>query len=343
KHDLTNVRSSATIYSKFDGASNYCAHNSTKKIDEIWVQQQLHDSYTSDITNACCVAGTMDQRDPYYIGRYHFLLYWIVEELLKELQDSRFITVMKKICEELQRLNTENEIKIICSDISESILKQRKKIYEYFWDYKEIKQQLESGAQYCDSEYCNYLSDILSTYSTVNDTCPESGDNSSEYCTQFRKMFIGYDHSTMQNLKSKLVTQTKTTVDAHISSDLSSQQDIQPMEWRNSSSPTATTISSALVPTIGIPAIAFFLYKYTNLFSGIRNTFRGSNNRSRSGRSKRFTERNLDASITTESTFGSTDTSTHYSTDNSTIYDRPLKGRANNTRQRQKNISYYPT
>ncbi|ANQ06238.1 KIR protein [Plasmodium coatneyi] len=227
--------------------------------------------------------------------------------------------------------------------VNSSILKQRKKVFDYYYDYRtiwtKIKDSQAAGTP-CTTAYDTYLTGVKGTDEDRGDRGADgaygqikaSGSlNQDLYFKKFWDKFEGNGVSGGGTIPEPSKLKSKATggddppppsPDAEeanllscldqLSSTVSSKPSVvaasSPQVEDGGTTTTPAIISSTLGTLIGLPTLAFMLYKYNLLPPWIRNTFKG---RGRNRRRKRSAIRRNFETLTT-------DTSSLYTTDNST-------------------------
>ncbi|CAA9986409.1 KIR protein [Plasmodium knowlesi strain H] len=279
---------------------------------------------------------------------------------------------------------------------------QRRKIFDYYYDHRTIWNNIknnQSAGSGCAVAYTQYLNDAQSAYGQLDATnedpndhfwtnlwkpnfkdkndIPQPHDLKSKGTQGDSPPLSGGEEREIGNLLSclaQLFSEADTLKSKGQGTMEGQSQEVHgPTEVSIPTSPAtnstlpATAVSSA-VGLIGLPTVAFALYKYTDVFDGIKKSlFGGSNNtRGRSmerrsiGRRQHFddtfTENDSstlgdDGSTTLDGGGGGGDSSTlgGSSTDISTIYNEPPRRpigrgeRAGTNNRRPGNIRYYAT
>ncbi|CAA9991191.1 KIR protein [Plasmodium knowlesi strain H] len=309
-----------------------------------------------------------------------YYLYYYLGDMIRnnsDLNNSSFRSIMSTVREELQKLDVQPPCKIVPSNIGKTYFDSEKKVYDYHLDHNTIQGKFQSVDSSCSPELNEYLSSAATAYGIMNEYCPKN-DESTEYCTKFRDEYSKHNLgveliskcTSAQELKEALsgkavnadskfdLIKEKVTVDAEAGVDSTADS-------------VTTGVISGGIATIGIPTIGFFLYKYTDVFDGIKKSlFGGSNNTGGRSRGRRSTVRHNqhfddtftgndsstlgDGSTTLGGGGGGSSTLGGSSTDVSTIYNdddggrrrRPSTGRrerAGTNNRRPGNIRYYAT
>ncbi|CAA9987900.1 KIR protein [Plasmodium knowlesi strain H] len=309
----------------------------------------------------------------------YYFYYWLGSKIPAKPVNKSWKDTMKIIYHELQDPEGRGTCKIIYDNIEREVFRNMQKLYNFHYDYDTIEGQLELSKYYCDEELRSYLDEIYEAYEDIKEQCIDEGCNE-QYCKDFSTMF---DDDKYENLlKKKCSTETRTehrAIEQHLEAKgekflVVREEPSHTIGLSNpteSSSPSTTGSDSTIAPgavaggtiaTIGIPTIGFFLYKYTDVFDGIKKTlFGGSNNTGGRSRGRRSTFRHNDqhfdgfdsstlggdGSTTLGGGGGDSSTLGGSSTDVSTIYDdggRRPSGRTRATNNRRPgNIRYYAT
>ncbi|ANQ06895.1 KIR protein [Plasmodium coatneyi] len=318
------------------------------------------EDYAKKIIGAYCDASTMDGKKPY--GTWcQFFYYWLGDLLSNQLHVASPFDTLKKIYEELENVSVQGACKNINENINEEIFPQVKIHFDYKQDYETLQSQLgngvsgvvvvsDGGTKTCDSTYHKHLEAITKACEAVVADCGERGPKKSgSYCGPLQAAAAAstdgaageYCSTEKLDILTCKEVRSKPQVEEPVAHSAAGIAGSTPAAGNHVTAP----IVSSTLSILGLPAAAFFLYKYTSLPSWIRNNIFGINNRKR----RRSIGRNLDTEMK-----NFTDYSTEYTTDSSTIADsmteeesiiynrRPLPRRAGNDNARQKrNVAYH--
>eukprot|EP00366_Plasmodium_knowlesi_P002675 XP_002260172.1 KIR protein [Plasmodium knowlesi strain H] len=322
----------------------------------------------------CLIHKGIGVGDAYYDGRYHFFYSW-VGNLLSEHKKvgGSFSTVMRLIHGVLQGMFTGDECKLMCDEIylpeKKELLNNMGIVYDYITDSSTLRAQVEGDEKTCDETYRSHLDAIINACGAISTHCEVKSNASGPYCGWFngqsRKSYC--EKQTLEKLKCKQVKWIESPVSSGPGSTGTSKPgsvsaSVTVSEDGNAGSIAPGAVGGGLV-SVALPTIGFLLYKYTDVFDGIKKSlFGGSNNtggRSR-GRGRRSTigHQHFDDTFT-ENDFstlggggGGSSTLGGSSTDVSTIYNdddggrrrpSPPRGRAGTNNRRSGNIRYYAT
>ncbi|CAA9986113.1 KIR protein [Plasmodium knowlesi strain H] len=319
---------------------------------------------------------------------YKFFYYHVGDILLRADKDSMFEQYMDKVSSIIAVYASELSKHFWTPDSTVKVdFPTRKTVFDYYKDKNTIQDQLNGGKQQCNAKYHAHLEAIEKAYETEHGKC--SGNRSSDWCTKFKTYFPDYEtdgkdsldlkceqvdngsslsssdcaldiKNTKENEGATITYRTEETPAPELDSTSSSTSSShQPFSFNNffSNENNMVTLSSAMAGTVAIPLIGSLLYKYTDIFDGIKNSlFGGSNNTGGRSRGRRSTFQHNDQHFDglDSSTMGD-DSSTlgGSSTDISTIYNDDDGGRRRPTGRgrtqaginngRPGNIRYYAT
>ncbi|SBO26571.1 KIR protein [Plasmodium knowlesi strain H] len=237
-----------------------------------------------------------------------FYYFWVGGKILRELNGGKdFKSVMKKIKEEVEKKKSDHGCSFrFPTERGINFFLHSKILFDYYKDHESINPHLKIGGKVCANAYYRYLLKAQNAYTYMKDKCENGGKtNNKEWCEYFKEMYKecrNGEHSTLSLCKvgkSTLGEQCATTYRSSVTEErtpLTPEGSTYPegdTTNNRSTIPPATAISGILY-TIGLPALGLFLYKYTDLFDGIKKyLFGGSNNtRGRNrGRGRRATFR----------------------------------------------------
>ncbi|ANQ05998.1 KIR protein, partial [Plasmodium coatneyi] len=349
-------------YKKFDEPEKYTVEDTPqckKETAENYLSNALSNygsikDHISNIAKAWCyVAGGAEEKKG---GKerelkndlYYLFYYWVGDKVWNtESTKTSFPKVMDAIYQKLWAVLSGISCGLIEKDIDESTFGNMRKVFDYSLNYTTIRGCVQTspppGSKYIE-ECAKYVEEVAEAYSAMEQYCAQHVQPRKTCCRHFEEMFKENGDSTIRKpseLKSELDSLQKTTL---------TQAEII------SSTTTSNTpaVASSTIALIGIPALAFYLYKHNRLPSWIHG-FLGNNN-SRNGRKRRtamgrnsgtrmenFTEYSTEGSSTIGPTgYSTTNSTSNLSTDSSTIYDRLHRrgGTNNNARGHARNVVF---
>ncbi|CAA9988123.1 KIR protein [Plasmodium knowlesi strain H] len=284
----------------------------------------------------------------YYVGN---ALYATYKDKDKTDADDNFYDVMENVDKAIQA--NAPQLKDCFLPPDSSIDKEFpiwKALFDYYHDKDTILGHMKDGNKKCSRKYQEHLQAIKGAYTTMRGQCIVGDKGTSTWCDEFKKLFPEHKANSSLDLKCQEVEGTDASLqDGNGCPNQAGQTDRahgtggSTSSAHEGSSTDAASLESKIVYTssalasVGLPAIAFLLYKYSSLPSWIGNTFfGGGRNNITSNRKKRTFRSDFDTFTENDST----DLSTVYSMDesitedNSTLYDGS-SGRQNNSRQQQ--------
>ncbi|CAA9987183.1 KIR protein [Plasmodium knowlesi strain H] len=315
------------------------------------------------IISAWCLVtrGMGDRCDLQEKERYDFFYLWLVEQLFAEKgQIDSFCGLVKEIKKALTEMYAGQDCDILCTDkMDKNFFSNAKEVYDYYKDHAGIMQQVGSGGRLCNQEYKNHLKSIVSACEAVNTYCKNGQYNSTPYCSWFNGESDGKNYCDQTEL-AKLTCTTPSGSSGHSSSVSGSSSG-------GGSGGVGGMVGGGLA-SVALPAVGLLLYKYTDVFDGIKKSLFGGLNNGNNRRGRRSTFRHNeqhfdgfdsstlgddsstlggDGSTTLGGGGGESSTLGGSSTDISTIYDdgerrrrpSPASTKPYNTRQ-SRNIRY---
>ncbi|CAA9991294.1 KIR protein [Plasmodium knowlesi strain H] len=239
--------------------------------------------------------------------------------------DSSFWKFMGTVSQQLGELpvDKENKCKIELSHIDTKDFIWEKRMYDYYKDYETIKEKLQYGESPCSTELDQYLTEAAIGYKLIHRYCNGKTEGKEKaFCDKFKTKYD--EHKPEELLGEKCISNLEDEISAYAENsgiiyNGESGEDTASAEIASIFSFARDgPIASSGLAAVGLPAIAYLLYKYTSLPSWLREQFGGrSNNISRSQRrARRSTGPNF--SNFTEDV--STEVPTEYSSYLSTLY-----------------------
>ncbi|CAA9987101.1 KIR protein [Plasmodium knowlesi strain H] len=375
---LSQLPSRTTYYTKFDQGRSICEEGG----DWTWVNQLkvalAEDSDIGEnaekIAKGLCYVQKMGD-PPSENNKYcDFYYFWVGSILRSKFKDNSFFKkIMNKIKEDVEaKGGTDHKCYFKFPMKRKSYFYNSKLLLDYYKDKDDMKSHLEKNGDgvvaKCSDPYYKYFLHAHKAYNYMKSKCG-NGDKQSinnEWCAKFKEIYgdcsnggedDGKSHCevAVDSLKSCIEDSKPETMDTTSSSTAN-----------NTGSVTTGVVAGSTLATVGLPAIGFFLYKYTDVFDGIKKSIfgglnnTGGRNRNR-GRSStiRHTDHHFDGfdsstigddgSTTLGGGGGGSSTLGGSSTDVSTIYNEPPRRpigrgeRAGTNNRRPGNIRYYAT
>ncbi|CAA9989460.1 KIR protein [Plasmodium knowlesi strain H] len=333
-------------------------------------------------------------------GWCDYFYFWLGDKLYNGAEGhSTLYSVMNRVYLELRGSDVGNECNMKYAGMKKLDFIKMKKLHDYAGDRSFIQLGMnkinrdESAEKSCTPALHKYLQNAKRAYEYIRARC-QGRTREPDYCRDFDdkyKSLIG-DLTQQSNctvavkpataakpVAAKPVAAKTCTPDSSGSGEPCTpdlHHNGVPVEEGKGGSDsggnntgsvvTPSTVAGGTIATIGIPTISFFLYKYTDIFDGIKKSiFGGSNNRNRGRRStigrqhfddilteNDFSTLGDDGSTTLGGGGGGSSTLGGSSTDISTIYDDGVRRRQPTGRGRTRtginngrpgNIRYYAT
>ncbi|CAA9986998.1 KIR protein [Plasmodium knowlesi strain H] len=339
---LKNLPSRVHFYSKFNSSTGECAEGYNRNVKEkILHMESGAETYADSIREAECYVSrvgrsTASSSHSYYKDRCNFLYFWIGNMLSSKLTNGvLFPTIMQLIYTELDNWYGMHECKILSTNADSNLFQEMKRIFDYYHDYGTIVGITNDGKPHCKTEYEDYVDALRTAYTNVETYCKVDTKNASDdYCKWFQEKF----NNTIGTIPKPTDLKCKPNPNANQAGSSGPGAVSEHGDSGGGSGGVGGMVGGTLA-TVGLPTIGFFLYKYTNIFDGIKKSlFGGSNNTGGRNRGRRsigrrqhfddtFTENDSstlgDDGSTTLGGGGGGESSTlgGSSTDVSTIYD----------------------
>ncbi|CAA9989293.1 KIR protein [Plasmodium knowlesi strain H] len=395
KHVLESVLPSRGKYSSLEGDNDNCGFNSKNLMDNALDSYSSLSEYIGKIAKAQCCAAALGGNSSSENEYCDYLYFFTGDLVLTGLDDTKFKKAMEDIYQKMEthldKFKCTNKYPTITIQ-NDELFQKMKKVHDYYRDYERIEYYIKKHNYMCDDTVSSYLEEIKKAYDAISGKCPNHDGSSDEpYCNDFNNWFRDTKYGTLLQkkcLKDEEAALQEQAVRGHSSTH--SGQGSEILGGRVSggegkggsdgggshrgdddqdvvligdavdtgaSGVTPGAVAGGTIATIGLPAIGFFLYKYTNLFDGIKNSLFGGSNNSNNRRGRRSIGRrqHIDDTFTENdsSTLGDDGSTTlgggGSSTDVSTIYNEPprrsigRRERAGTNNRRPGNIRYYAT
>ncbi|ANQ10895.1 KIR protein [Plasmodium coatneyi] len=229
-----------------------------------------NEEYTEALKKVWCFASKGDGREGSNLTedeRCGFLYYWFGDKISDddELSDELFWKVMETVRGQLQNLpNKKNKCDIVSSHIEKKNFNDEKKVYNYYKDHGTIQAELNQSNGRCSQELDEYLTQAKTAYMVIGEQCTGELNNKQTYCTKFSSDYKKKNPEDF--IKSKCLAAKELITQTHVRTQHTNAQE----RAKKDIAPTSTSLGNALVAvptvftTVGLPVVAFFLYKVYN-------------------------------------------------------------------------------
>ncbi|ANQ08191.1 KIR-like protein [Plasmodium coatneyi] len=142
---------------------------------------------------------------------YHFFYYWLGDKLSKSEEGrANFLAEIGLICDAINDSCTSGQKCGIPRDNPEpSTFDSQKKIFDYYYDYSRIKENLKNGEPNCHDSWSSYRAEVSLACDVVKEYCAGKGkDDEKAYCEEFKTKYLPY--CTMAKLSELTCELTST-------------------------------------------------------------------------------------------------------------------------------------
>ncbi|CAA9991039.1 KIR protein [Plasmodium knowlesi strain H] len=261
--------------------------------------------------------------------------------------DSPFWNFMDKISEQLGKLpvGKEKKCQIELSNIDKNNFIWEKRVYDFYKDYQTIKEKLQETKPPCSRELDQYLTEAAIGYKLIDIYCKSnrstpSGSKDNAYCVKFNTDYK--QRNPWELLNSTCKTELEDEISAYSeTSDINPHGEPEEVPVSPATTPTVSSgevsstvpspttdpifsfardgpIATSGLVAVGLPAIAYFLYKHTSLPFWLHEQFGGRSNHM--SRSRRRARRSTGPNFSNFTEDVSTEVPTEYSSYLSTLY-----------------------
>ncbi|ANQ07374.1 KIR protein [Plasmodium coatneyi] len=279
-NELRNPLSSTSLpahkyfYDPFKTDAETCTDNRTVDIQTKLTQYSSYGIHVNQIEEAICFVSKIHifKKYPKYNDRWHFLYYWVGEQIWNALGKSdtdkknQFPTILKEVCNiiktkcERDNVDGSGKCELLCPEqMDGTTFEQDKKVFDFFSNYNEIKNYVYGGEADCQTHWPSYKSEVESACTTVENYCKKVGTHEREpYCINFPQNHGVYCKMTLQKLECK--SPQDAVPEEQESTCPSEDANTQLFEERIRSATTTASISSIL-GTLGLTVVPYVLYK----------------------------------------------------------------------------------
>ncbi|ANQ11125.1 Kir protein [Plasmodium coatneyi] len=200
--EIRDETPSVKKYDEFEDESNGCTKYGSMYNKEEIVQKLkrtvgktygINDNDTiGAIADAHCYAcneGEKAKTGEYY-DYCHFLYFWIGEKIKEHLNDHELRNVMQTLYGNLSSESCNNGCKNLYPDMSTSIFDQRKKVFDFSYNYYTLKKSSEDNMEVCSPECGTYLQSVKSAYSSEKSSCVDA--TADPYCNELTAEYKNY-------------------------------------------------------------------------------------------------------------------------------------------------------
>ncbi|GAB69408.1 hypothetical protein PCYB_001560 [Plasmodium cynomolgi strain B] len=183
---------SQLMYANFENGEKYCmlhvkqVNNGKIKNAESTLKWLLKSDVTlaNRIIHAYCYTYTKEKSGQPYYDPCKCLYYWIGDKIIGKFNDSYiFVSRMKAIYQELQKLGLPSQCNNIYPDMSSYIFSERKKIFNYNYNYQELMKQPGNNKYICTTQIEQCQKDAKGAYDSLISIC---NDDHESYCIDFK-------------------------------------------------------------------------------------------------------------------------------------------------------------
>ncbi|ANQ08928.1 Uncharacterized protein PCOAH_00035650 [Plasmodium coatneyi] len=358
KANLEVLPSYVQYYRGFIKTLDYCTYCPFPRVKiRDAIKTYFHDEkYATVVAKALCYASSKIQdAESYKDVGCKFFNFWLQDKFSEKLKKgddgTSFSTLVEAINKELSGIDSKhrceiNDLNTTTSTSGGGVSFQHKKtLFEFLTDHEKIMNPFGSpmtSDMKCDKKYKKHLEDIVSAYNEVHTKCGKSTDTCH---SEFKEVFQKNDNNSTLTLECQLVTESGEDVESEgedkfpssAFNELSDDQTVTCNEqWRRAlESPqllresgagiTPIAVSSAAAALIGLPALAYYFYKYKSFVLRKHNhTGGGMSGSKREGREKRSLRRIFNTFSNGDDSSTEYDSTTEYTTDDSTtLYSIP--------------------
>ncbi|GAB69499.1 hypothetical protein PCYB_002480 [Plasmodium cynomolgi strain B] len=255
------------MYRALGNSANNSKCDATIIMDSNWWIYKYFNTYKGDILKAYCYALNMGKSEEHYHNRCEFLYYWIIDKIKEHLGNDYSLNATALVSSVLKNLGHGWECTNIYPNISRNLFEYGKKVFDFSVDHETIKGQLEKSSGKCSGEYYKYLKAVKTAYQGIQSIYNYSKE---PYCAhligEYKRYFdedgdLELEYGEATELERVSVKKEEDKEEAQDKDDENEEEE-------------GDTVSTALtIVGVGLPAILFFLYKHTPIFSRIRNHF----------------------------------------------------------------------
>ncbi|CAA9991295.1 KIR protein [Plasmodium knowlesi strain H] len=228
-----------------------------------------------------------------------FFYFWVGKMFWSSTNKQTFKEIMEKIKVAVGRSETEHGCSFRFPIKGRNYFFHSKILFDYYENKDDMKTRLqqigEDVASKCDDPYYKYFLQAHEAYNYMNQKCPSADKKSTnnEWCAKFKEIYGdctngGEDDGKSHCKVARTPLPSSEQCNSHSKPDTLDTTSSSTANDTNSVTPGV--VAGSTLATVGLPAIGFFLYKYTSLFDGIKKSlFGGSNNTGGRSRGRRST------------------------------------------------------
>ncbi|CAA9987804.1 KIR protein [Plasmodium knowlesi strain H] len=198
-----------------------------------------------------------------------------------------------------------------------------KRVYDYYRDHEAVQKKLQDGDSPCSTELDQYLTEAAIGCKLIHRYCNGKTEGEGKaFCDKFKTKYD--EHKPEELLGEKCISNLEDEISAYaetsdiISNGESGEDTVSAEIAPIFSFARDGPIASSGLAAVGLPAIAYFLYKYTSLPFWLREQFGGRSNHI--SRSRRRARRSTGPNFSNFTEDISTEVPTEYSSYLSTLY-----------------------
>ncbi|ANQ10424.1 Variable surface protein Vir7-like [Plasmodium coatneyi] len=266
---LGRLPSKLILYSDLNKANSSNRCNNADHTDEVEmeIKQYLKDgNHAANIVGAYCYVHDIKRVNTHTHDLCYKLYYWIGQKVKDNYSSvNTFPWAMMKIYDQLKRVVQDGPCGNMYNNIDGSLFSQRKIVYEYSEDYTTMEGHFTTKGESCDDEYKAHLEAIKKACTSVKPKC-SGGEMDNPYCNHYNQKYKNYCEkklSELENLKERKCIKPKPNPNPNQDGSSGSFTDSADSGSAASSALAPASVSGALA-AVGLPALAFYLYKVIN-------------------------------------------------------------------------------
>ncbi|GAB69563.1 hypothetical protein PCYB_003120 [Plasmodium cynomolgi strain B] len=201
------------MYSKLQENNCYSEHIYLFRIQKNTLKHNTKiQEYVDKIIEAWCYITMVKYQRELDAKRCSFLYYYVGSLLPDNLNFIIFSNYMNMIYNTLEnQVRTYNCQMDYPITTDSNIFHQRKKIFDYFYDYNDLQKLISNSGNECSKKYGGYLKEVEEAYSSVRNNCISNMEY--DYCKEFENKYGRRDGQKLPVLACSTVQEVEPSSD----------------------------------------------------------------------------------------------------------------------------------